>query len=362
MQVSAGAESFPDNVTLLRHMSASEDDPAVGCVVPCSADSFALVLPRPVSIDRSPYDVIRVCLASSLAAVAWHDLDAVLFSDAACLLCLPWLSKRVSRLTTIVCSNALLRLAPSLLHDVFLGQHVSFEVAAASTTVFVTPDLLADCIRMLSPVFRLSPLHLLGGGTLYAFCSGADPGSVGWVISRCNAAGQVVVSRQHCLQQSMAFGAVDDIPAAPPTLPRRCIAMAGVDGQAVAEAACAARAALAAGGCVLGIAPCPFAIARFVLLLQDTTIPLFWMGEQSEGMYGCLHTLAEYCRDDMLRLAYGREAPFTLANQFGEISTVTQQDLTCGTACVVVALCPPADYVSAWTFLKPTANVVLRFQ
>ena len=75
-----------------------------------------------------------------------------------------------------------------------------------------------------------------------------------------------------------------------------------------------------------------------------------------------MHKLAEYCNDDMLRQAYGREAPFILANSFGEISTVAQQDLSCGTGCVVVALCPPADFVSAWTFIKPTANIVLRFQ
>ena len=116
------------------------------------------------------------------------------------------------------------------------------------------------------------------------------------------------MTRRHCLKPSMAFGAVDDIPAAPPTLPRRCVTLAGVGEQAVAGAACAARAALAAGGCVLGIAPCPFAIARFILLLQDTAVPLFWMGEQSEDVYDCMHKLAEYCTDDMLRMAYGREA------------------------------------------------------
>ena len=112
---------------------------------------------------------------------------------------------------------------------------------------------------------------------------------------------------------------------------------------------------------MLGVAHRPFAIARFILLLQETRVPMFWMGPKSEDVYDCLHKLAEYCNDDMLRQAYDRKAPFVLKNEFGEISIVTQQDLSCSTECIVVACCPSVDFVSAWTFSKPTSNIVLRF-
>jgi len=349
-------------ITLLRHVSEIGDVPAIGCIVANSADSLVLVLPRPISIDRLQFDVVRVTLASSLAEVPWDDLDAVLFSDAACLLCLPWVSKNLSQLTTVICSSSLLRLAGALLDEVFLGQHVVFQVAAASLSMFVTPDILADCVRVLSPAYRLSPLFLLGGGTISAFCSGADPGSVGWVISRGDTAADIVVSREHTLQPQMAFGALDAIPAAPPRVRRSCLTLAGVSERAAVDAAATARSALAAGGCVLGIAPCPFAIARFILLLRETRVPMFWMGPKSEDVYDCLHKLAEYCNDDMLRQAYDRKAPFILKNEFGEISIVTQQELSCSTECIVVACCPSVDFVSAWTFSKPTSNIVLHFE
>jgi hypothetical protein len=361
MQVEEETGSAARRITLLRHLSESDDVPAIGCIVESSANSLVLVLPRPISIDRSQVDVIRVTLASSLAAVPWDDLDAVLFSDAACLICLPWVSKKSSQLTSVVCSSSLLRLAGALLDDVFLGQHVVFEVAGASLSMFVTSDILTDCVRMLCPAYRLSPLFLLGGGTIAAFCLGADPGSVGWVISRGDTSSQIVVSRQHTLQPQMAFGALDDIPPAPPNVPRSCLTLAGVSERATMDAAAAARSALAAGGCVLGVAHCPFAIARFILLLQETRVPMFWMGPKSEDVYDCLHKLAEYCNDDMLRQAYDRKAPFVLKNEFGEISIVTQQDLSCSTECIVVACCPSVDFVSAWTFSKPTSNIVLRF-
>jgi hypothetical protein len=46
--------------------------------------------------------------------------------------------------------------------------------------------------------------------------------------------------------------------------------------------------ALAADGCVLGVAHYPFAIARFILLLQENSsvrVPLFWMSPKSEEAY-----------------------------------------------------------------------------
>ncbi len=362
MEVSGDAGECAQEATLLRHFDEGDGIPAVGCVVPCSADSLALVLPRPVSIERSQFDVIRVTLASSLAAISWKDLDVVVLSDAACLLCLPWLYQRVSELTSVVCSSALLRLAVALLGDVFLSQHVHFEVAGVTLPMFVTHQLLSDCVRLLSPAYRLSPVPLLGGGTVTAVCSGAEPGSMAWVITRSDLPRRVVVSRRHTMQAALAFGALDECPTAAAAVPQSYIALAGVDERAVVDAAAAARAALAAGGCVLGVAMCPFAIARFISLLKDTKVPMFWMGPKCDDVYDCLHKLAEYCNDDMLQRAYDREAPFVLANALGEISTVPQQDLSCGTECVVVACCPPVDFVTAWTFSKPTANVVLRFQ
>jgi hypothetical protein len=356
MQDGGEANSTLD-VTLLRH--DGDDAPAIGCLVTSAADGLVLVLPAPVSIDRSQFDVIQVTLASSLGAVSWKDLDAVLLSDAACLLALPWLSKHVSQLTTVACSSGLLRLAAALLEDVYLGQHVQFNVAGAVLSMFVTPDVLTECCRSLTPAYRLSPMPLLGGGTVTAFCSAADPGSVGWVVSRGDVSARAVVSRQHSIQPPLAFGAADDVPSAP----ARCyVTLSGVSERAVVDAAAAAKLALAAGGCVLGIAPCPFAIARFIVLLKETKVPMFWVGQKSEDVYDCMHRLAEYCNEDMLRQAYDRQAPFVLNNAFGEISALTQQEVSCGTECVVVGCCPSVHFVTAWTFSKPTPNVVLRFQ
>jgi hypothetical protein len=315
-----------------------------------------------VAIERSHSDVIRVTLASSLATVAWKDLDVVLMSDLASLLALPWLLKNVSSLTRVVCSSGLLRIAAAFLTDVFSRQHVQFEVAGSLLNIFVTPAVLADCVRLLCPAYRLSPLPLLGGGTLTAFCSGSEPGCMGWIVCRGDCNEEVVVSRQHSIQPSLAFGAADDIPAAPPAASRCRVTLAGVQEGAVIEAASAARAALAAGGCVLGIAACPFAITRFILLLKDTNVPIIWMGQNAEEVYDSLHKLAEYCNDDLLRMAYDGQAPFVLHNALGEISTAAAQDVSSSRECVVVAACPSADFVAAWTFSKPTSNVVLRLQ
>lgn len=361
MQACSDADNAAPAVSLLRHTPAIDDAPAIACIVPAGPDSLALVLPRPVAINRSHCDVIRVTLASSLATVTWKDLDVVLVSDAACLLSLPWLLKNVSPLTRIVCSSGLLRLGAAFLSDVFSRQHVQFEVAGTLLNMFVTPAVLADCARLLCPAYRLSPLPLLGGGTLTAFCSGAEPGCLGWIVSRGDGNEEVVVSRQHSIQPSLAFGAADDVPAAPPAASRCRVTLAGVQEAAVIEAASAARAALAAGGCVLGIAACPFAISRFILLLKDTNVPVIWMGQNAEEVYDALHKLAEYCNDDLLRMAYDGQAPFVLQNALGEISIVAPQDVSSSRECVVVAACPSADFVTAWTFSKPTSNVVLRF-
>jgi hypothetical protein len=46
--------------------------------------------------------------------------------------------------------------------------------------------------------------------------------------------------------------------------------------------------ALVAGGCVLGVAHHTFAIARFILLLQENSsvrVPVFWMSPKSEEAY-----------------------------------------------------------------------------
>jgi hypothetical protein len=362
MQVGEDAKQSAEEVALLRHFPDSGDVPAVGCIVASSADSFTLVLPRPVSIERSQCDVIRVTLASSLQAVPWKDLDAVLLSDAACLFCLPWLLKNVLQLTAVVCSSGLLRLAHAMLGDAFLNQHVQFDVAGTLTPMFATHELLDDCVRMLCPAYRLSPMSLLGGGTVTAFCSAADPGCLSWVIARIDIAKHVVVTRRHSIQPALAFGAADEAPPAVSSVPRCCVTLAGVNERAVIDAADAARSALAAGGCVLGISPCPFALARFILLLNVTNVPMFWVGQKSDEVYDCMHRLAEYCTDELLQGAYDRKAPFTLRNALGEILTVAQQDVSCSTECVVVSCCPSVDFVSAWAFSKPTANVVLRFQ
>jgi hypothetical protein len=361
MQACAETQLSLCKVNLLRHASDFGDAPAVGCSISSSSDGIVLVLPRPIAIERSLVDVIRVTLASSLAEVPWKDLDAVLFSDAACLFCLPWLLKNISKLTMLFCSSGLLRLASALLDDVFLGQHLQFEVAGTFLSMFATSDLLTECHRILTPAYRMSPMFLLGGGTVSAFCLGAEPGSMGWILSRTDVAEQVVVSRSHAIQPRLAFGAVDNVPAAAPAVLRSYLNLGGVDDREVTDAASAARSALAAGGCVLGISACPFAIARFISLLQETRVPMFWMGQNSEDVYNCLHQLAEYCNDELLRQAYDRKAPFILKNECGEISMVMQQDICCSTECIVVACCPSVDFVSAWTFSKPTSNIVVRF-
>jgi hypothetical protein len=262
----------------------------------------------------------------------------------------------------VACSSGLLRLATALLRDMYSGQHVQFDVAGTITSIFVSSDFLDDCVRKLSPVYRLSPAHLLGGSTLTAFCSAADPGSAGWLVARADVAAHVVVSRQHCVQQLLAFGAVDNIPTSPPDISRSHVTLSGTNEQAVVAAAAAARAALSAGGCVLGVAACPFAIVRFILLLKETNVPMFWVGQNTDDLRDCLRGLGEYCNDDMLRRVYAGEAPFVLRNAYGEIATKTQYDVSCSTECVVVACCPSADFVASWTFSKPTSNVVLRFQ
>jgi hypothetical protein len=362
MQVGDDVARAAFDVTPLSHFSDEKDALPAGCVFNGGADSLVLVLPRPVSIDRLPYDVIRVTLASSLSTISWKDLDAVLLSDAASLFSLPWLSKNVSRLTTVACSSGLLRLAAALLQDVYAGQHVQFDVAGVVQSMFVTTDFLEEIARMLSPVYRLSPMSLLGGSTLTAFCSVADPGNVGWLLSRGDVSASVVVSRKHSIAQRLALGAVDEVPNSQSAVSRCYVSLSGVNEQTVIDAAAAALSALSAGGCVLGIASCPFAITRFILLLKETKVPMFWVGQKSEDVYDCLHTLAEYCNEDMLQRAYAGDAPFVLGNAFGEISTLTPHEVSCSTECIVVACCPSVDFVSSWAFSKPTPNVVLRFQ
>ena len=49
---------------------------------------------------------------------------------------------------------------------------------------------------------------------------------------------------------------------------------------------------LAAGRCVLGVAHHPFAIARFILILQENSsvrVPVFWVSPKSEKTYDYQH-------------------------------------------------------------------------
>ena len=110
------------------------------------------------------------------------------------------------------------------------------------------------------------------------------------------------------------------------------------------------RMVLAADGCVLGVADCPFAIARFILLLQEIIVlsevtSLGWAPKQKTHMI----TKTNFKNTAMMTCC-GRRATArrsVLKNEFGEIST--QQDLSCKTECIVVMCCPSGDLVSACT-------------
>ena len=68
MQVNGGVESFPDNVALLRHLSASEDDPAVGLQQhPASSGQTSRL--RPAAAAASPRATLPTPSTPSSAAM-----------------------------------------------------------------------------------------------------------------------------------------------------------------------------------------------------------------------------------------------------------------------------------------------------